>query len=415
MMWLRLYPALILGLAIGLASVPVFAQSNAADGQSAAETEALNNYYAAKAAGRHAEATKYVLDYMEETKGENDPLTVNLTHRYGNLLREEGDIREAVSALKLARERGIVAFGEHGMELFTINLDLGEAYVDRDIGAGRPKKYFDYALEVLRKNGQRETTLYVKTLVGITSRLTQAGALGGALSADARDELSEGPSATGVNSITGGVGTVINRYDSGYRLLEGYMQEATELAEVLDIEDPYLGAKIAIVQAKTKVIETLYWEVVPASVLGSISGKTAREHYQREDGNLLSAIDVLMEDAEQNQGFVNIANSARMDIAWLREDMQHMAELCSSNTLNMASRYPPDRLFEITEDGDVIAPSFSFRISHNIFEKPKANEYAARNLNQEDRDKPQFVPVCINGRLMAALVNTPVVSIEDIE
>jgi len=395
---------------MGLASlsVPVSAQSNADDGQSAAETEALNNYYAAKAAGRRAEATKYVLDYMEKTKGENDPLTVDLTHSYGNFLREEGDIREAVSVLKMARERGIVAFGEHGIELFAINLDLGEAYVERDIGVGRPKKYFDHALEVLHKNGQRETTLYVRTLVGITTRLTQAGALRGAFSADTHGDDFEDLASSGFTSMT-------QSYESGYRVLEGYMREAIELAEVLDIEDPYLGAKIAIVRAKTKVLETLFLEVVPPGIRGSISGATAREYYQREDSNLLSAIDVLMGDAEQNQGFVDIANSARMDIAWLSKDMQHMANLCSSNTLNMASRYPPDRLFEITDDGDVIAPRFSFRISSNIFKRPKANKYDTRNLNQEDREKPQFIPVCINGRLMAALVNTRVVSIEDIE
>ncbi len=402
-------------------AVPVSAQSNADDGQNAAETEALNNYHAAKAAGRNAEATKYVLDYMEKARGENDPLTVNLTHTYGNQLREEGDIREAVSVLKMARERGIVAFGEHGIELFVINLDLGEAYVERDIGAGRPKKYFDDALEVLRENGQRETTLYVKTLVGITSRLTEAGALGGAFSASPQGESlgnlvrSDSNSARGRNESGSGLTSIDYRYDSGYRVLEGYIQEAVELAEVLDIEDPYLGAKIAIVQAKTKVLETLFLEVVPPSIRGSISGTTAREYYQREDSNLLSAIDVLMGDAEQNQGFLDIANSARMDVAWLSKDMQHMANLCSSNTLNMASSYPPDRLFEITDDGDVIAPRFSFRISSNIFERPKASKYESRNLNQDDRDKPQFVPVCINGRLMAALVNTPVVSIEDIE
>ncbi len=198
-------------------------------------------------------------------------------------------------------------------------------------------------------------------------------------------------------------------------MLEGYIREAVELAEVLGIEDPYLSAKVAIVQAKVKVIETLFLEVVPPSIRGSVSGATAREKYQQEDNNLSSAIDVLMADAGQNQDFLDIANSARMDIAWLSKDMERMANFCSSNTLNMASRYPPDRLFEITDDGDVIAPRFSFRISSNIFKRPKANKYDTRNLNQEDREKPQFVPVCINGRLMAALVNTPVVSIEDID
>jgi hypothetical protein len=174
---------LIVGFALGLAALPVpaSAQSNAIGGQSAAEIEALKNYETANAAGRHAEATKYVLDYMEQTEGENAPLTVSLTHRYGNLLRDEGDIREAVSVLKTARKRGMMAYGEYGIELFEINLDLGEAYVDRDIGLGTPKRYFDDALEVLRENGQHETILYVRTLVGVTARLSDAGALGGAL------------------------------------------------------------------------------------------------------------------------------------------------------------------------------------------------------------------------------------------
>ena len=103
--------ALVVALSTGLACLPVSMQSNADDGQSAAETEALTNYEAATAAGKHAEATQYVLDYMERTEGENSPLTVALTQRYGNLLRTEGDIREAVSVLKTARKRGIAAFG----------------------------------------------------------------------------------------------------------------------------------------------------------------------------------------------------------------------------------------------------------------------------------------------------------------
>ena len=224
---------LVVGLAIGLAalSAPVHAQSSADDSLSAAKTEALTNYEAAKAAGRHAEATKYILDYMESTEGENDPQTVALTHRYGNLLRTEGDIREAVSVLKMARQRGIIAFGEYGIQLFEINLDLGDAYVDRDIGVGIPKKYFDDALEVLRQNGQRETTLYVRALVGIASRLTQAGVLDGAYSAETRGDNAADLVASGLTSVT-------HDYESGYRVLEEYMREAVELAAVLHMASP---------------------------------------------------------------------------------------------------------------------------------------------------------------------------------
>ncbi len=417
---------LIVGLAFGLVSlsVPVYAQSNANDGQSAAESEALKNYEAAEAAGRHAEATKYILDYMEQTEGENAPLTVSLTHRYGNQLREEGDIREAVSVLKTARKRGIVAFGENGMELFEINLDLGDAYVDRDIGIGRPKQYFDDALEVLRRNGQRETVLYVTALVGIASRLTQGGALDGALSADAAGAYLSGPGVSpsnpggvGFDTLIGsGMNSLTHGYASGYRVLEEYIQEAVELAEVLDTEDPYLSAKIAIVQAKIRVTETLFLEVVPPGVRGSITGATARKNYQQQDSHLSSAIDVLMADTGQNQDFLDIANGARLDIAWLSKDMERMANFCSSNTLNMASRYPPDRLFEIEDDGSVIAPRYSFLISSNIFRRTQRGGIAdRRDPDKLPKKSPHFVPVCIDGRLMAALINSPRVTIEEIE
>jgi hypothetical protein len=414
--------ALIVCLALGLAclSVPVSAQNNADDGQSAAEAEALKNYATATAAGRHAAAVKYFLDYMEKTEGENAPRTVALTQSYGNLLRKEGNIREAISVLKTARKRGIIAFGEHGIELFTINLDLGEAYVDRHIGVYRPQKYFDDALEVLRENGQRETTLYVTTLVGIASRLTQAGALDGALSADTGGvELSNLGGTIFESLLESGVSSVTHSYQSGYGVPERYLREAVELAEALENEDPYLSAKIAIVQAKIRVIETLFLEVVPPTVQGSVSGATTREMYQRQDDHLSSAIDVLMADAVQNQGFLDIANSARMEISWLSEDMERLANFCSSNTLNMASRYTPDRLFEIEADGSVIAPRLSFSISSNIFRRLPARQLPARetkslNPNREPNKSPRFVPVCINGHLMAALINVPRVTIEEI-
>jgi hypothetical protein len=352
------------------------------------------------------------------------PLTVALTHRYGNLLREEGDIREAVSVLKTARKRGIVAFGAHGMELFEINLDLGDAYVERDIGIGRPRKYFDDALEVLRKNGRRETVLYVTALVGIASRLTQGGALDGALAADtAGAHLSSpgvnpsNPGGVGFETLIGsGMTSLTHGYASGYRVLEEYIQEAVELAEVLDNEDPYLSAKIAIVQAKIKVTETLFLEVVPPSVRGSVSGVTIRKNRQREDSRLSSAIDVLMADAGQNQDFLDIANGARMDIAWLSKDLERLANFCSSNSLNMASRYPPDRLFEIEDDGSVIAPRYSFLISSNIFRRLQRGGFPSRRDPDKLPEKsPQFIPVCIDGRLMAALINSPRVTIEEIE
>ena len=410
--------ALIVTLAIGLAPLPVVAQSAANDDLSAAQTQLLAEFEAARDAGRNTDAAKYALEYVEMSEGETTPLTVTLTHRYGILLREEGNIKKAVSVLKKARERGIIVYGEHGIELFEINLDLGDAYISGDTGIGRPKQYFDDALEVLRENGQHESTLYVKALVGITARLTQAGALDGALSADTGGVNLRGPGGSNTeNLINTGMSSLTQSYESGYRVLEGYMREAVELAEVLGVEDPYLSAKVAIVQAKVKVIENVFLEEVPGIVRGSISGVTARENYQQEDNNLSSAIDVLMRDAGQNQAFLAIANSARMDIAWLSEDIERMANFCSGDALNMASRYPPDRLYEIEDDGSVIAPAFSFRISSNIFRRLEASRFDSDGLtrNRSRDNKPSFVPVCINGRVMALLINAPKVTIEDFE
>jgi hypothetical protein len=249
--------------------------------------------------------------------------------------------------------------------------------------------------------------------VGITARLTQAGALEGATAVDTAglDLTSPG----GENLINSGLSSLTHTYASGYRALEEYMREAIALAEVLEIEDPYLSAKVSIVQAKTKVLENLYLEVVPPSVRGSISGVTAKKNYQREDNNLLSAIDILMEDAEKNQDFLDIANSARMDVAWLSKDMDKMVNFCSANTLNMASRYSPDRLYEIENDGSVIAPRLPFSITTNIFRRPKVRKVGDWGPSTDSDKKPQFVPVCIDGRLMAVLTNAPKVTIEEID
>jgi hypothetical protein len=96
--------------------------------------------------------------------------------------------------------------------------------------------------------------------------------------------------------------------------------------------------------------------------------------------------------------------------------MERMANFCSSNTLNMASRYPPDRLFEIEDDGSVIAPGFSFWISGNIFERQRRGGLPdRRDPDKLPKKSPQFIPVCIDGRLMAALINAPKVTIEEID
>jgi hypothetical protein len=296
-------------------------------------------------------------------------------------------------------------------------MDLGNAYIDRGIGVGRSRQYFDEALEVLRENGQRNTLLYVNALVATASGLTQAGALEGLFSAQTRGEGLEDMIDTGLAGVTYG-------YNSGYGVLGSYLQEATELVESLGNEDPFLAPKIAIVEAKIKVIATVYLDAVTPNIRGSITEDTARELYELEDSRLASSFEILTRDPRLNREYLEIASHARMDIAWLNEDMEMMADFCNDDSLNMADSYPPERLFEIADDGSVNAPRFSFNIPGNIFGQLKTNVIDSRmnvgrvnnwGPNRKPGLKPAFVPVCIDGRLMAALINVPRVSIEEIE
>jgi len=410
---------MLLAFAWGLAafSPPVPAQVDAAAGPSPAEAEAMSNYQAARAEGRHAEAVKYLLDYMVQHQGENDPLTVSLTQRYGNLLREEGNVRDAVDVLKTARERGIAAFGEYGMELFELNMDLGDAYVDRNLGPGLPRRYYDDALEVLRRNGQRETLLYVTTLMNVAARLTQAGALDGSTSSDTGGVGFRGmPGSEYENLANTGLAGVTQTYRSGYGLLEQYLGEATELAGRLENEDPYLPAKIEVVQAKIRVADTIYLEALPPAVRGSISDVAAKQRYQQQDDILSAAIDVLMKDAGVNRDMLEVAHNARMEVAWLSEEMERMTDFCGSGTVNMAGMYPVDRLFGVVADGTVDAPRFSFTVAKNIFDRSMRRRlFNRRDPDSLPENRPRFIPVCIDGRLMAALVNAPRVTIEEIQ
>ncbi len=66
------------------------------------------------------------------------------------------------------------------------------------------------------------------------------------------------------------------------------------------------------------------------------------------------------------------------------------------------------------ENGTVSAPDFSFRISTNIFKPLASRGEQTTDGNGIPVKKPHFIPVCIDGRLMAALINAPTVTIEEI-
>jgi hypothetical protein len=70
-------------------------------------------------------------------------------------------------------------------------------------------------------------------------------------------------------------------------------------------------------------------------------------------------------------------------------------------------------LYAIAEDGSVLAPNFSFKVTSNIFRPVVRRGDEPTDKNGNPIRKPYFIPVCIDGRLMAALINAPTVTIEE--
>jgi hypothetical protein len=269
-------------------------------------------------------------------------------------------------------------------------------------------KYFDRALEILREKGEHETITYVTTLVNIVVNLMDNDGLSGAYSTSLGDDFER--------YIEGDISSYSpeQEYSNHFDKAEKYVLEAVELGEKLENLDEFLSAKIAIAQAKLNVMETADLMAVPAGVRGRITRGTARDRNDREESRLMTAVDKLSQDADINKVILIAANKALMEIAWLGKDESRMAAMCTDGTLNSASDYSSDRLFVIMEGGIVSAPEFSFRISTNIFKPLRSRGEQHKDSKGNPVRKPHFIPVCIDGRLMAALVNAPRITIEEL-
>jgi tetratricopeptide (TPR) repeat protein len=401
--------AMVVGVSIVLSClfVPGITQAAQADADKADELKMLSSYEAALADGDQTAAVKYVLDYAEKAYGENAPATVKLTHRYGYLLYQDGNYRKATDVLKKALERSTVTYGKSGGEAYEINMNIGYTLSQWSPSLSSRMKYFDRALEILREKGEHETIKYVTTLINIVVNLMDNDGLGGAYSSSLGDDFeryNEGEISTFSPE---------REYRNHFSKAERYVLEAVELGKKLENQDEYISAKIAIAQAKLRVMETADLAAVPMGVDGYISGGTKRDRNDREEDRLMTAIDKLSLDPVNNKVFLTAANKALMEIAWLDKDKGRMVAMCTDGTLNSASDYPPDRLYEITEDGMVLSPDFDFRISSNIFKPLVSRGEQPKDENGNPVKKPHFIPVCIDGRLMAALINAPRVIIEE--
>jgi hypothetical protein len=68
------------------------------------------------------------------------------------------------------------------------------------------------------------------------------------------------------------------------------------------------------------------------------------------------------------------------------------------------------------EGGMVFAPELNLgmRISTNLFKPLRSSGEQPKDKNGNPIKRPYFVPVCIDGNLMAYLVNKPTVTIEEV-
>ena len=371
------------------------------------ESKMVSRFEAAMAEGDQTAALKHVLDYSEQAYGEDAPETIKLMHRYGYSLYKDGQYREAINVLKQTLERSTEVYGESGGEAFEINMNLGNAYSQRRERWEPRLKYFDRALEILRERGEHESITYVATLVNIVINLLNSNSLSGSYSLDAGDTLE--PAEVREYEVSSG-----SEYRGNFGKPEKYLLEAIEIGAKLENLDQYISAKIAVLHAKLKVLETADLAAVPGGVEGHITKSTERKYYDREEERLVTAIDKLAQDSETNRAYLDAANRILLDIAWLDKDEERLRGMCANGTVNSAGNYPPDRLYEIMEGGVVFAPEIGIRISENIFNQSKSWGKRPVDNNGNQVKRPYFKPVCIDGHLMATLINAPKVTVEEI-
>ena len=388
---------------------PSLSEVNASEKSGKAE-KIYNNYQKAKEDNDQVRALEYIIEYTRFTKGDETSEVIKPLYLHGKLLLKQKKYRDALDSLLEASNLEQQYPGSiSASELANLHMDIANAYTFKKRGIlAKALLHFDLALKALRDNQEHETLRYVNTLVAIVSDLIRSELLNG----DLMESIVNAQDVNDENIIYDGSFSVEGRFESYFSIAEKYLDEASHLARKLKVEDEYLTSKISIARAKLKLIETGVMSNVQPGVEGYITDKTIRENYQREDDRLKVAIMDLLNDRESNEQYLMIANQTRMEIAWKNKDEQQMLAMCKENLYDMSDKYPSYRLYDISEGGFVHAPDLNLRVSKNIFRKLVELPRETKK-GKSRRRKPYFIPVCIGGELMAALINAPVVLVKE--
>ena len=255
-------------------------------------------------------------------------------------------------------------------------MNIGFAYGQWRSGLLPRIKYFNRALEILRERGEHESITYVTTLINIVVNLMGSTSLQGSYSS----HLSDTMQSEAVNEYSF---PIEHDYSNNFGALEKYVDEAVELAQKLETQDEYIMSKVAILQAKLNVMDTADRAVVPMGVGGYISRGTERDYYDEEQQRLTAAIDDLSRDMMANRVFVQAANKVLLEIAWLDKDKNRMFAMCTDGTLNEASEYEPDRIYEVMEGGIVVAPDLPMSVNRNLFGRRAIAEEPAKRQRRK--------------------------------
>lgn len=367
----------------------------------------LQRYDAAKAAGRDLEALQLLGQYLTETKGFADPVTIRVQTQIAQKYTDRGLHQKAIDLLNECIDTVTKARGKNHIDLFDPYFHLAQAHAALEQDMDPAKKYYDKALQILKRNNKGQSETFVKASLFVAVDMMYFGRLTGNYST----------SATRSSGLfdDGDVRNYRNEYEYRSRWFKAaeYLEKALVILEKINPSDKYLKDKILIALTKIQLLETAEYQNVQPGVTGRLNKQNAEKKYKKQDTQLRMAITRLSEDPSANSNFISFANQVMMQLSVQRENMDGLRDFCRAGSVDNTARYASARLYDVNSDGTIDAPSVSDRVHKSIF-RDKIPPRARAERQSRATSKIYFLPVCVHGQLKAVLIGTPTIEIENI-